>query len=170
MSETESHLRTQNVFDLHGALPQELSFRIAQINDCVYELLSEKCVIQLSFELLSDSSACVDIFSASDHNRIAGMAFWVLRQLRGVRGPHSSTNHPFATTGKLLVEFFPDLLTGDFSIQCEYERIKNRIGSQVLNVTALPLDHPTRIRYENCDLLWLTEMEDGTFRKLYKSH
>lgn len=149
-----------NANDLLSVLPSTIGFCCQKVDDCVYELRAEECVIQLAFERYDPSSVTVSLIDPkSDPAHRNGMAFWILRQLRGATGLSKTTQDPFKCIGRILVEKFSDLLTGDFSIRRDYDQIEGRILDRLFEVRALPLQHLTRIRFENQDLRWLDDLE-----------
>ncbi len=60
----------------------------------------------------------------------------------------------------MLTEHFGDLLIGDFPERNAYERIEKSIFDRSFDAEALPVGHPTRTRFENYDLQWLSDLDN----------
>ena len=81
-----------------------------------------------------------------------GMAYWILRHIRGVQATPDEESS-LRQFGEKLVDKFGDVLQGDFGIQLEYDEFSNRIMDRMLEVRSLPQNnnrcnnrwHPTLI-------------------------
>ena len=124
-----------------------------------YQLQSCNCVIRLYFERYEPRLTSTEFIDPTDTN--GGMAFWILSHILGIQIQVSDKNRPYYGYGKAIVDYCSDLLNGDFSVRKEYDKFKDRILDRMFEVRGLPQDHPTRIRFENHDLQWLLDLEDG---------
>jgi len=162
MSETAFQCE-ENARKVYSALPALFGFRFETVSQWHYELRSDKCVVQLKFDRY-DPSTCVVLLDAptAPSKQWTGMSLWVLRHMRGVEGPQNSSLDQFIAIGRILVERFDDLLTGEFSTVSDYPQIEKRILDRMFDADALPVGHPIRARFENYDIRWLDDLEKRT--------
>lgn len=146
-----------------SALPKTLGFRRRCVHDGVHDLESPTCVIRLAFKRYEASRLeSIDIFEAfcKDVGK-HGMAFWVLRHIRGIAAVGSGVvPNPFVCIGELLTIGLLDVLSGDFSIRQRYDHLQSRILDHMSDIRELPISHPARIRFENYDIRWLDDFGD----------
>ncbi len=145
-----------NAKELLAALPEDLGFQLHCVHSHLYELHSAKCIVRLGFDQFEPRVCSTEFVNPIDPTR--SMAYWVLRHIRGVPVTEDETSSRVAFGRKLALKF-GDILAGDFGVQKEYEHLHDRILDRVSEVRRLPLVHPTRVRFANCDLQWLSDVE-----------
>lgn len=155
---TVEEQREQNVKDFLSSIPASLGFQARQMSPGEYELYSDKCVVHLICERYEESISQVEFRSPNQDND--GMSCWILCLIRSVPITDDEKNS-IAAYSRMLVKHFADVLSGDFSVQSEYEELEGRILDRISEVRELPADDPIRIRFENHELQWLFDLENS---------
>jgi len=146
----------QSANEVLSELPLHLGFQLHRVNDRLYELHSELCAIQIGLDRHDSSSVTVSIIDPTDDpDKKRGMAFWVLRQIRGIPPGQKGAPDQFRQLGRTLAERFGDRLGGDFRCRIHYDSIERQIFDTLWTVRALPADHPTRKLFEDLRVPWL---------------
>ncbi len=150
--------RRQRVDELNSALPESLGFHVHELDDLQYELRSDRCIIKVVFDRYDPSSTMIELAKPDVED---GMAYWILRHIRGVPATpdEESSLRKFGTK---LADKFGDVLQGDFAIALEYDEFSNRILDRMFEVRSLPQDHPTRKLFDQFDLQWLHDLEGSS--------
>ena len=143
--------RLKLVGEFRDALAGSQRFSIAD-TDLGLVVASKTCAFQFGFERRSATRYTLMVTEPSRPRD--GMAFFVLRQILGARGPTSTPTE----LASLVNTYFASLLEGDFSVRKDYRRLETPILDGMLKAHALPDDHPVNMKIANCDLSWLEDV------------
>lgn len=158
MSELDDK-REQYAREVLATLPSSLGFELFTVSTHLFELRSRHCIIRLGFEQFESSRSMLEFASPADRNN--GMAYWVLRHIRGVAVTEDEKSSA-TSFGRKLVHYFRDVIGGDFSIQRDYDLLSDRIMDRMFEVRRLPKDDPTRILFDAFDIRWLHDLEKSS--------
>ena len=140
---------------LYSHLQGSERFEVLKTNDLAWEVESDRCRISVIFDRHEESDPVVTVSPAADG--APKMSLFLLRHLRRVGKEFSATNSPEAIA-RILNLYFTDLLSGDFSIQSEYNAVSKRFFMLGFEVDMLPDTDPIKKKYLNFDIGWLTDL------------
>jgi hypothetical protein len=149
------------VRELKAALPNPDEFEILEESEYGATLASKHCAIVIDKDRYGDAfGTCIGEPGKNRDN----MHLYLLRQLRGAYDPNQKEEN-MAYYGRLLGEFFPDLLAGDFSIRKRYEQVEDSFNRLFLELRSLPPEHPAVQLCRKFDIRWMKKM--GLFNRLF---
>jgi hypothetical protein len=117
-------------------------------------LTSSACEIAFDFDVHGPASFSILLRKPG---QTEGLFFYMLRHMRHAIDPSVQAETP-AYYGRLLNEYFSDLLAGDFSISAEYQRLEPEFYDKLLRIPDLPPSHPAAIKCKNFDISWMQEL------------
>ena len=147
--------KEQCVNEFLSALPAANSYSLVDAGYESLELRSPNCVIRFSFDRGNTSSCITELVDPRNPER--GMHLLLLLYLRGVTPTPNTARADF---GRMVATIFPDVLSGDFRIQSQYDAVETPFFNYLDIVKKLPTTHPTRVLYENHDLRWISEIQN----------
>ena len=152
------HLERERIVrEIFSAIPDLFGLKFFHFTDRTY-FRSERCIIRFGWERYEAQLCSIEFSDPLESEESSGMSFWILQHILGIRIAES--DRPYFALGRALVDHCDSLLQGDFSVRTKYETLEEQILDKMDEVLALPLDHPARMRFEECDLRWLEDFEN----------
>jgi hypothetical protein len=131
-------------------------FALAKHSDCNFDLKSQKCTITFVFEKHEiQYSIYVSEPSAPQKDR---MKLLLLRYIRGAKEATGESGSP-EYYADIFNRYFQDIISGDFSVREEYERLKEPFFTLLVQAKRLPESDPVRKKVENYDISWLDDFQ-----------
>lgn len=150
--------RRRIVREIYSGIPKSLGFKTKFYRDGCGEFRSPKCVIRIAFERY-ESVLSTTVFLDPFHPA-REMAFWILVQVLELDLKADGEWRPNLDFGKALANCVNEIIRDDRNVWQEYATKERRIIDGMQEIFRLPKDHPVRVRFDHCDLQWLTELEN----------
>lgn len=151
--------RIRNIEEVLVVIPDSFGFKLVHTSESSFKLQNNACIIDFSFEHYESEKVTIGFFNPNKEND-GCMDFLILRHLFHVNEKLQIGENVFHLVGRILTNYFADILRGDFSIQAEYKKIEHSYYDKVLNVLSLPSIHPARQKFDDFDIGWLDLMPE----------
>lgn len=149
--------RRRIVREIFDEIPQSLGMKLKCVSDGSYEFRATSCVIFLGFarhETHLEGTRFIDPFHPARN-----MAFWILLHVLEIDPQNGNSGD--CNFGKLLAACCKEMADDGRRVWREYKLLELRILDRASEVMELPEEHPIKVRFNHCDLRWLTDLEEG---------
>ena len=96
------------------------------------------------------------ILVSSPESSAPGANLIILRDIRGARDVLPDAGSP-ENQAEIFNKYFGDILTGDFSLLKEQERLGKEVSLYLAKALSLDDDDPIKIKVRNYDISWLED-------------
>ncbi len=130
------------------------TFSIKKQNEFEWRVESKDCRIAFVFERYDGD--CFMILVSSPESSAPGANLIILRDIRGARDVLPDAGSP-ENQAEIFNKYFGDILTGDFSLLKEQERLGKEVSLYLAKALSLDDDDPIKIKVRNYDISWLED-------------
>ena len=131
-------------------------FSIIKNGEFAWSIESNICKIEFIFERFGNGSYMILV--SDPRTKEPGANFNILRHIRGARDILADAGSP-ENFAEIFNKYFSDVLSGDFSVLVEYERLGKAFGVFLIKVLSLDDDDPIKIKMRAWDISWLDDLK-----------
>ncbi len=135
------------------------SFSVECVNEYVWEVRSDLCIIRFLFNR-EDDDYYLEIQEAEENIKSKPMHFLLLSFLRRAYDEDREDDSP-EYYSYLMNNFFTDVMDGDCSIREMYESYYKDFYEKLMYACNLPEDNPISKKIANYDISWVDDMRLG---------
>ena len=147
--------RESYVREFWHALDARETFEFKTVDKLAFELLSSTSRIRFVWERYVENQKITYIATPDPEDR--GMHYLLLRHLVGARDVLSDIRSP-KNQAAVCNRYFGNLLSGDFSVRCRYEEVKDRFFTLLMELHKLPESDPIRVKAREFDISWMHDL------------
>jgi len=115
------------VNEIASALTQAFTTRVQTRGEGCFEICLDKCILRVTFERYEPEISSVVFVDPFHPTAEPELHLWIMTRLPGVAWRLVPGDHPYFSYGQAILEHFPNILEGDFSVRETYKHMKNKI-------------------------------------------
>jgi hypothetical protein len=139
-------------------LNQSERFSVFRRTEGHWEVESENCRISFFYDRREPDAHEYVLLISNPRTNERPMSLVLLRFFRGAHDILSDASSP-ENEAEILNKYFDDLLGGDFSIQDEYEKVRDDFFILLGDVLKMSEDDPIKTKWRNLDISWIRDMK-----------